>query len=463
MAQHITVLPLTRVIGYAASKDNSMICVASEIEQQSNSNIKDIFFMGVSTQNDEIIWKFKDKNPNTPVLGQTMDFSPDNKYFVYSRENDFVIMDIKERKKIDVTILDYEEVEIFVNSDDKEVYEPERNDTGNWVDSEGNITEELTTCYKLRREAKPITLLKFIDNENLLIITWGSIKIFNTKTNVSTQVPHEFDLETAYIKSDGTLFLIATQNDDIDTQLQFCILSVDQLIRYQKKFEKHINSHYQNELNFGNNFTKFDEELEWNRFPELKRVRSFELCDDYFILNIYHHDRTLDYIDFRNYYLNGSYKYFEENLKIPITLNNQPVTNILVKLKNTIDPHYNATILGTFYADFMFICQWGHKIWCISNRTELFYVDISQTVFYKLAELITYGLIDENLQRGQHWETFLRKGIYDPRLFCLIYEFVREPENTDFPAGPIGIPASNLFQHAAIPDIDDADDDDEEN
>lgn len=446
MAQHKTILPLTQIIGYVTSKDKSMFCAVSEIERHSNSNPKEFFFMLFSTQNNEIVRNFKDKIDSGLDLEKIMDFSPDNKYFVYSRESDFIVLNIEEKKLFNVAVWDYEEVNIFVDEDSKEIHHLNRDAEANWIDGEGNLIEEYFTCYKLVKTNVPPFLLKFIDNENLLILTWSSIKIFNIKTNVTTQVLHDFSLETAYIKNNRTLILIRKERSNNNNILEFCSLSVDQLVKYQKKFEKHIIRHYQSGLNFGENFNKFDHEMKWLRFPELKEFTSIDSCGDYFILALKYPDNTLHYLDFREYYSDGSYAYFERILKIPIMMNNEPVMNVILKLKNALDPRYNAIILGTFYKDFMFICQWNHKIWGISNNTEIFYMDISQTAFYKLAELITCDLTDGTSQIEQHWKAFLRKGLYDPRLFYLIYEFVREPENANFPIENAHIPVGNLFQ-----------------
>ncbi len=452
MAEHITVLPLGRVAGCVASKDNSMICVASETDKQSKSDTADFFFMLFSTQNNENIWNFKDKIDEALDLKKIMDFSPDNKYFVYSREKDFGILNIEEKKLSNITVVDYEEEEIFVDEDSKEIHGLHRNDEGNWIDKEGNLIDkegnlidEYFTCYKLRKNILAPDLLKFIDNENLLILTWGSIKIFNIKTKVLTQVPYQFRLETVYIKNNKTLLLIRKEHNNNEQILEYCSLSVDQLMTYQKKYEKHIAQLYQNEnmLNLGYNFTKFDYEMKWIRFPELKEFTSIKSCDDYFVLILRYSNNTLHYLDFRQYYSEGSYAYFEGILKIPITINNNPVRNTVIKLKhdNVVDDQ-NAIILETFYKEFMFICQWRHKIWGISNRKELFYVDISNTAFYKLAELIRCGLVDEKIQPEQYWNTFLRKWLYDPRLFYPIYEFIQEPENLHFPP-----------DHAPQPDV----------
>ncbi len=81
MITHKTVLPLAYTERCLSSKDKTLICIATEMEKKlsHNDDMTDFFLMLLSTKNNEIILKFRNKFQNYCDVTQIMDFSPDNK------------------------------------------------------------------------------------------------------------------------------------------------------------------------------------------------------------------------------------------------------------------------------------------------------------------------------------------------------------------------------------------------
>jgi hypothetical protein len=81
--------------------------------------------------------------------------------------------------------------------------------------------------------------------------------------------------------------------------------------------------------------------------------------------------------------------------------------------------------IGDFETDFRYLFRFGDKIICILSRGYLnvssvgwIYLDAFE--FYKLAKIITHGFYIKNA-----WNNFLTRGLYDPRLFLTVYEFIK--------------------------------------